>query len=124
MEAVEAVMRKFKKAVIGRGNEPPPELCAWDAQAGRSNHRNGISGKTVLTQDGPLCIEIPRDRQRSFEPQLIGKHEGRFYDQIIALYARHDGARNAGVPQEMDAVEVIVDFISSVTDAVMIEVTA
>jgi len=54
----------------------------------RRNHRNGTSGKTVLTDDGPLPIAVPRDRQGTFEPQLIGKHERRFTgfdDKIIAL---------------------------------------
>ena len=56
-----------------------------------SNHRNGVSGKTVLTEEGPLRIEVPRDRQGSFGPLLIPKHERRFTgfdDKIIALYAR------------------------------------
>ena len=59
------------------------------AQAG--NHRNGSSAKTVLTQDGPLRIEVPRDRVGSFEPLLVPKHERRFTgfdDKIVALYAR------------------------------------
>jgi transposase-like protein len=40
------------------------------------NHRNGASGKTVLTEDGPLRIEVPRDRQGSFEPLLIPSTTG------------------------------------------------
>jgi putative transposase len=55
------------------------------------NHRNGSSGKTVLTEDGPLRIEVPRDREGSFEPLLIPKHERRFTgfdDKIVAMYAR------------------------------------
>ena len=40
-----------------------------------TNHRNGKSGKTVLTDEGPLRIEVPRDREGEFEPKLIGKHE-------------------------------------------------
>ena len=45
----------------------------------------------MLTDDGPMAIEVPRDRESSFEPRLIGKHERRFTgfdDKIIALYAR------------------------------------
>ena len=47
--------------------------------------------KTVLTDDGPVAIEVPRDREGTFEPQLIGKHDRRFTgfdDKVIALYAR------------------------------------
>lgn len=95
-EAVEAVMRKFKKAVIERalGAEMSHHLGYAPGMVKPqevTNHRNGSSGKTVLTDDGPLRIEVPRDRQSLFEPQLIGKHERRFRgfdDKIIALYAR------------------------------------
>ncbi|MGN6553338.1 MAG: transposase, partial [Verrucomicrobiota bacterium] len=55
------------------------------------NHRNGSSAKTVLGEDGPVELAIPRDRQGTFEPQLIRKGQRRFegFDQkIIALYAR------------------------------------
>jgi putative transposase len=64
----------------GRGQ---PELA--------TNHRNGTSGTTVLTADGLVVIDGPRDRGGTFEPQLIGKHERRFTgfdDKVIALYAR------------------------------------
>ena len=50
---VDAATRRFKKALIERA--PRPEL--------RTNHRNGTSGKTVLTDDGPVPIEVPRDRE-------------------------------------------------------------
>lgn len=55
----------------------------------QSNHRNGFSGKTVITDEGPLRIEVPRDREGSFEPLLIGKHERRFtgFDQKIISIA-------------------------------------
>lgn len=132
-EAVEAVMKKFKKAIIERalGAEMSHHL-GYPAGAAKpeeaTNHRNGSSGKTVLTDDGPLRIEIPRDRQGSFEPQLIGKHERRFTgfdDKIIAMYARGMTVREVqAYLLEMYAVEVSADFISSVTDAVMAEVTA
>jgi len=43
-----------------------------------TNHRNGTGGKTVLTDDGPLTIDVPRDGEGTFEPGLIAKHERRF----------------------------------------------
>ena len=82
-EAVNAESMAFKKALIERalGAElshhlgyPPGAAKPEDA----GNHRNGASAKTVLTEDGPLRIEVPRDREGSFEPMLIPKHERRF----------------------------------------------
>ena len=93
-----------------------------------SNHRNGASAKTVLTDDGPLRIEVPRDRDGSFEPLLIPKHERRFTgfdDKIIAMYARGMTMREIqGFLAEQYGTEVSAEFISAVTDAVMAEVTA
>jgi transposase-like protein len=82
----------------------------------------------VLTEDGPVRIEVPRDRQGSFEPLLIPKHERRytgFDDRIIARYACGMTVREMqGFLAEQDGTEVSPDFISSVTDEVMAEVTA
>ena len=132
-EAVENVMRGFKKAVIERalGAEMSHHLGYQPGTAKpeqSTNYRNGNSGKTVLTDDGPLRIEVPRDRDGSFDPQLIGKHERRFTgfdDKIVAMYARGMTVREIqGFLGEMYRVEVLPDFISSVTDAVMAEVSA
>ena len=132
-EAVENVMRGFKKAVIERalGAEMSHHLGYQPGTAKpeqSTNYRNGNSGKTVLTDDGPLRIEVPRDRDGSFDPQLIGKHERRFTgfdDKIVAMYARGMTVREIqGFLGEMYRVEVSPDFISSVTDAVMAEVSA
>ena len=75
-EAVQMASMAFKKALIERalGAELGHHL-GYAPGAARppqtSNHRNGKSGKTVLTDDGPLQLEIPRDRDGSFEPVLI-----------------------------------------------------
>lgn len=56
-----------------------------------SNSRNGFSSKTITTQDGQLALDIPRDREGSFEPQIIKKHQTRITsmdDQILSLYAK------------------------------------
>jgi len=131
--AVEDASRAFKKALIERalGAEMSHHL-GYPAGAAKpeaaTNHRNGKSGKTVLTDDGPLRIEVPRDREGEFEPRLIGKHERRFTgfdDKIIALYARGMTVREIqGFLAEMYATDVGPDFISEVTDAVLAEVTA
>ena len=131
--AIEDVMRGFKKALIERalGAEMSHHLGYSPGAAKPSevtNHRNGHSGKTVLTGDAALRIDVPRDREGSFEPQLIGKHERRFTgfdDKIIAMYARGMTVREIqGFLAEMYAVDVSPDLISSVTDAVMTEVPA
>ena len=82
----------------------------------------------MLTEEGPVDIAVPRDRAASFEPVLIPKHERRFTgfdDKILALYARGLTVREMqAFLAEMYAVEVSPDLISSVTDAVLSEVTA
>lgn len=132
-EELEAAVRRFKKAIIERalGGElthhlgyPPGGTKPQEA----SNHRNGTSGKTILTDDGSLTIDVPRDREGTFEPRLIAKHERRFTgfdDKILALYARGMTVREIqGFLADMYAVEVSPDLISTVTDAVVAEVTA
>jgi transposase-like protein len=90
-----------------------------------TNHRNGTSGKTVLTDDGPVAIEVPRDRDGTFEPRLIGKHERRFTgfdDKVLALYARGMTVREIqAFLAEMYGVEVSPDLISTVTDGIVAE---
>ncbi len=132
-EAVNAAAMAFKKALIERalGAELSHHLGyppGADKPAESSNHRNGATGKTVLTEDGPLRIEVPRDRTGSFEPVLIPKHERRFTgfdDKIVAMYARGMTIREIqGFLAEQYDTEVSPEFISSVTEAVMGEVTA
>jgi putative transposase len=132
-EAVNAASLAFKKALIERALSAElghhlgyPSGSAKPEEA--TNQRNGTSGKTLRTDDGPLRIEVPRDRDGSFEPVLIPKHERRFTgfdNKIIALYARGMTMREVqGFLLETYGVEVSPEFISSVTDAVMAEVTA
>lgn len=132
-EAVNTASMAFKKALIERalGAELSHHLGyppGADKPTDTGNHRNGASGKTVLTDDGPLRIEVPRDRAGSFEPVLIPKHERRFTgfdDKIVAMYARGMTMREIqGFLAEQYGTEVSPEFISSVTDAVMAEVTA
>ena len=132
-EAINAASMAFKKALIERalGAELSHHLGyppGADKPGESGNHRNGASSKTVLTEEGPLRIDIPRDRQGSFEPLLIPKHERRFTgfdDKIVAMYARGMTVREIqGFLAEQYGTEVSPEFISSVTDAVMAEVTA
>ena len=92
------------------------------------NARNGKSSKTLKGEFGELPIEIPRDRNGSFEPQLIPKHQTRwngFDEKILSLYARGMTVREIqGHLEEMYGAEVSPTLISSVTDAVADEVKA
>lgn len=114
----ETIYRALKKAIIERAmSAEMTEHLGYKHReskpAGLTNQRNGTSGKTVLTDDGPVDIEVPRDREGSYEPLIIGKHERRFtgFDQKI-------------IAAEMYGTEVSPDFVSKVTDEVMAEVTA
>jgi putative transposase len=92
------------------------------------NSRNGSSGKTIKGSFGRLPLEIPRDRNGTFEPQIIAKHQTHFsgFDaNIISLYAR--GLSTREIQQHLEEiyhVEVSPALISSVTDAVIEEVKA
>ena len=130
---VQAVVQSFKKALIERamGAELTHHLGYREGEArpeGQVNHRNGATGKTVLTEDGPLRIAVPRDRDGAFEPILIPKHARRFTgfdDKIIAMYARGMTVREIqGFLAEQYGTQVSPEFISSVTDEVLAEVTA
>ena len=92
------------------------------------NTRNGRSRKTLKGEFGELPIEVPRDRQGSFEPPLIPKHQTRwtgFDDKILSLYARGMTVREIQVHlEEMYGTEVSPSLISTVTDAVVVEVKA
>jgi putative transposase len=95
------------------------------AGRGSGNSRNGTSAKRVLTELGPVDLDIPRDRAGTFEPQIVPKHAtrlGRFNDNIIAWYSR--GLSTRDIRRElrrMYGVEVSAELISRVTDGVLDE---
>ena len=92
------------------------------------NSRNGASAKTVKGEFGEITVETPRDRNSSFEPQILKKRQTRFDgfdDKILSMYARGMTTREIqGHLQEMYGVEVSPTLISDVTDAVIEEVKA
>src|SRR5438034_6151993 len=97
------------------------------AGRGSGNNRNGTTGKTVLTDVGAVDLAVPRDRNGTFEPQIVRKgqtHLEGFNGRIIALYARGMTTRDIRAHlREMYEVEVSPDLISRVTDAVVEELT-
>jgi transposase-like protein len=132
-EAINAAGIAFKQALIEASLNAelnhhlgyPPGA---EKPEGSTNHRNGVTAKTVLTGDGKVRIETPRDRDGSFEPLLLPKHARRFTafdDSIVALYARGLTVREIqGYLAEAYGTEVGHDLISTVTDGVLAEVTA
>jgi putative transposase len=95
------------------------------AGRGSGNNRNGTTGKTVLTDVGAVDLAVPRDRNGTFEPQIVRKGQTRlegFNERIIALYARGMTTRDIRAHlREMYDVDVSPDLISRVTDAVVDE---
>ena len=93
-----------------------------------SNRRNGYGKKTVITDTGQIELEVPRDRQARFDPQLIAKYQRRFPrfdDKIISMYARGMSTREiVGLLHDLYGIDVSPDLISAVTDAVLEEVAA
>jgi putative transposase len=95
---------------------------------GTDNARNGRTPKTLVTEHGRVPIKAPRDRNGSFEPQIVRKGQRRFQgfdDKILALYARGLSTRDIEAHlAEIYGVKVGRDLISRVTDAVMDDVRA
>ncbi len=96
------------------------------AGEGAANARNGTSRKTLKGDFGQVQIDVPRDRDGSFEPKIVAKHQRRFAgfdDKILSMYARGMSTREIqGHLAEIYAIEVSPTLISEVTDAVIEEV--
>ena len=98
------------------------------SEDGVGNSRNGYGRKSVLTDTGRIELEVPRDRQATFDPQLIAKYQRRFPgfdDKIVSMYARGMSTREiVGHLRELYGIDVSPDLISAVTDAVLEEIAA
>jgi putative transposase len=119
------LLDQLKKALAERAlNAEMDHHLSGEPTAG--NSRNGYGRKTVLTDSGSLELSIPRDRQSSFDPQLLAKYQRRFpgFDEkIVSMYARGMSTREiVGHVQELYGIDVSPDLISAVTDAVLDEV--
>ena len=90
---------------------------------GAGNTRNGTSQKTLVTEHGKVPIDAPRDRDGSFQPQIVRKRQRRFEgfdEKILALYSRGLSTRDIEAHlEEIYGVKVGRELISKVTDAVM-----
>ena len=125
--AKDGLLDDLKKALSERIlNAELDEHLGSEREEGGGNRRNGSSKKTVLTGTSKLTIAVPRDREGSFDPQLIAKYQRRFPDfdhKIISMYARGLSVREIrGHLEEIYGLDVSPDLISAVTDAVLEEV--
>jgi transposase-like protein len=95
-------------------------------QSESDNNRNGVTHKTLQTEDGQFELATPRDRAGSFEPKLVKKHQRRFTsmdDKILFLYAQGMTTREiVRTFKEMYGADASPALISKVTDAVIEEV--
>lgn len=98
------------------------------AEQSAANRSNGTTPKTLLTEQGPVPIEVPRDRNGTFTPVLVPKRSRRIEgldDKILALYARGLSVRDIGAHlEELYGTEVSPQLISRVTDAVREDIVA
>ena len=95
-------------------------------QSDKDNYRNGYSSKTIKTEDGEVDLDAPRDRDSSFEPQLVKKNQTRFTsmdDKILYLYSKGMTTRDiVATFKEMYDADVSPTLISRVTNAVIEQV--
>ena len=125
----QGLLRQMTKAVMERGlAEELTEHLGYEPheRSGSSNARNGSTPKRLATEAGPVDLEVPRDRDGSFEPRMVRKGQRRLdgIDKIvIGLYARGMTVRDIRAHLvEIYDVEVSPDLISTITDAVLEQV--
>ncbi|SHN92990.1 transposase [Bathymodiolus heckerae thiotrophic gill symbiont] len=111
---VEAALNAELETHLGYGKHEVAET---------ENSRNGFSAKRIQTEEGQFTIDIPRDRQAEFEPQLVKQHQTRFTsmdDKILHLYAKGMSTRDiVDTFTEMYDADISPTLISNVTNAVL-----
>ena len=130
------ILAELTKALAERALNTEMDIHLGDERAdeapdGRNhpvNRRNGSGRKTVATDSGKVVLDIPRDRNGTFDPMLIAKYQRRFPEfdrKIVSMYARGMTTREIqGHIEEIYGVETSPSLISAITDAVMEEVSA
>jgi len=100
----------------------------YDRDVDTDNNRNGYLSKKVITEQGEIEIEVPRDRDSSFEPKIVGKRQTRangFDEKVIALYARGLSTKDIQAQLlELYGTEISPSLISSITSTVLETVKA
>ena len=134
--AVQAFSKRFIEAMLQgemdahlsgtKPTETPPDVEDAIPSVPAPNKRNGFSQKTLKTEFGPLRLDIPRDRQNTFDPIVVPKHNrsfGKIDEQIIAMYARGMSTRDIeAFVQNLYGVNISPDYVSAVTDRVLEDV--
>lgn len=127
------LLKQLSAALVGRALNSELEHHLGYAKGetapdGQSNRRNGKSQKKLRTNHGEMTVEVPRDRNGSFEPQLVKKHQRHFDgfdDKIVSMYARGMSVREIRAHlEEIYGVEVSPELISRATESVVEELRA
>jgi putative transposase len=131
LDGVDGLLNQMTKAVIERAlqAEMAHELGYQrgdPAGVGSGNSRNGSSTKTISTTHGPVTIEVPRDRNGTFEPKIVPKRArrlGQIDEMVLSLYARGLSTRDIEAHLfEVYGVKASRELISNVTDVVTDEI--
>lgn len=125
-DVLQRVMESELEAELGYEKSQRTAKSAVEKDA--KNYRNGYSKKTVKTQLGEVEIKVPRDRNGSFEPQIIGKYDRNadgMEEKIIGLYAC--GMSQRDIAEQIKGlydVEISPELVSKISEKIMPEVTA
>lgn len=102
-----------------------PTADESSAEEGAGNKRNGLTQKTLKTEFGPLTVDVPRDRNGSFDPVVVPKHcrsFGKIDEQIITVYSRGMSTRDIqAFVENLYGVNISPDYVNAVTDRVLEE---
>ena len=128
-DEIESFIQQMRKRLIEQALQGEMDAhLGYDRYERRSgsNSRNGSSRKILKTEKGPIPISVPRDREGSFEPQIVPKGQTRtgvLDDQIIHLYSKGMSTREISETiKELYDVDVSATLISNVTNRVINEV--
>nr|WP_027140897.1 IS256 family transposase [Pseudofrankia saprophytica] len=133
VDGVDGLLNRMTKAVLERALQVEmTDHLGYEvgdpAGHGTGNSRNGMSTKTVSTRNGPVDIEVPRDRNGSFEPTIVPKRArriGNLDDTILSLYSRGMTTRDIEAHLgEVYGVQASRELISNVTEVVVDEIKA
>jgi len=131
LDGVDGLLNQITKAVLERALQAEmTDHLGYEvgdpAGRGTGNSRNGSTSKTVATVNGPLQMQVPRDRKASFEPRIVPKHArrvGNIEDMILSLYSRGMTTRDIEAHMlEIYGINASRELISNITDVVVDEI--